>query len=49
MQGETARMNDLYEDLGSIMGELEGDEAILETMILNGKNGKANFYLRGAV
>lgn len=42
-------MNDLYEDLGSIMGELEGDEAILETMILNGKNEKANIYLRGAV
>ncbi len=41
---EIAKMNDLYEDLGSIMGELEGNEAILNTMILNGKNGKINIY-----
>ena len=42
-------MNDLYEDMGEVMGGLEGYKAELETMILNGKNEKANRYLRGAI
>ena len=42
-------MKDFYEDLGSIMGELKADKEILKVMILNGRNMKANFYLREAV
>lgn len=42
-------MNDLYEDMGEVMGGLEAYKAELETMILNGKNEKANRYLRGAI
>ena len=41
-------MPDIYEDLGQLMGDLEFGESLLETMILNGKNEKANRYLRGA-
>ena len=41
-------MSDFYEDLGHLMGDLEFGEFLLETMILNGKNEKANRYLRGA-
>ena len=37
-------MSDIYEDLGHLMG----GESLLETMILNGKNEKANRYLREA-
>lgn len=37
-----------YEDLGGMMGELEFDVSLLETMILNGKNEKANRYLKAA-
>ena len=42
-------MNDLYEDMGEVMGGLEAYKDELETMILNGKNEKANRYLRGAI
>ena len=38
----------IYEDLGHLMGDLEFGESVLETMILNGKNEKANRYLREA-
>lgn len=31
------------------MRDLEFGESLLETMVLNGKNEKANRYLRGAV
>ena len=41
-------MPDIYEDLGQLMGDLEFGESLLETMILNGKNEKANSYLRQA-
>ena len=41
-------MSDIYEDLGHLMGDLEFGESLLETMILNGKNEKANRYLREA-
>ena len=37
-----------YDDLGGMMGELEFDISLLETMILNGKNEKANRYLKEA-
>lgn len=40
---------DMYEELGGMMGELEADAAILETMILNGKNEKANIYLQESI
>ncbi len=42
-------MYDWYQEIYSIMGELEADEAIIETMVLNGKNEKANRYLRGSI
>ena len=38
----------VYDDLGGMMGELEFDISLLETMILNGKNEKANRYLKEA-
>lgn len=41
-------MANIYEDLGHLMGDLEFGESVLETMILNGKNEKANRYLREA-
>ena len=41
-------MSDIYEDLGHLMGDLEFGESLLETMILNRKNEKANRYLREA-
>ena len=37
---------DMYEELGSMMGTLEAYVDILETIILNSKNEKANIYLR---
>lgn len=42
-------MHDPYEGNEKVMGTLEAYEAELETMILNGKNEKANRYLRGAI
>ena len=41
-------MANIYEDLGHLRGDLEFGESVLETMILNGKNEKANRYLREA-
>ncbi len=41
-------VNRVYDDLGGMMGELEFDISLLETMILNGKNEKANRYLKEA-
>ena len=41
-------MANIYEDLGHLMGDLEFGESVLETMILSGKNEKANRYLREA-
>lgn len=37
-----------YDDLAGMMGELEFDVSLLETMIRNGKNEKANRYLKEA-
>ena len=39
----------MYDELGEMMGELEADADILEMVILNGKNEKANIYLRDAI
>lgn len=41
-------MNDTYEDIGSIMGTLEAYAVEIDTMILNGKNGRANRHLSEA-
>ena len=41
-------MSYIYEDLGELTGDLEFGETLLETMILNGSNEKANRYLREA-
>ena len=41
-------MSFIYEDLGELMGDLEFGETLLETMVLNGSNEKANRYLREA-
>ena len=41
-------MSYIYEDLGELMGDLEFGETLLETMVLNGSNEKANRYLREA-
>lgn len=41
-------MSNIYEDLVELMGDLEFGETLLETMILNGRNEKANRYLREA-
>ena len=41
-------MADIYEDIGAIMGELEADEMIIESMILNGKNERVNLKLQEA-
>ena len=38
----------MYDDLDGIMGELEADIDIIEAVILNGRNEKANIYLREA-
>ena len=42
-------MNDIYEGIESIMGEPEADEAVIETMILNGKDERVNRKLQDAV
>lgn len=41
-------MVDLYEDLGSIMGELEVNVEVIEMMIRNGRCESGNRYLREA-
>ena len=38
-----------YEEIGEIKGTLAAYETIIETMILNGKNGRANRHLSEAV
>ena len=38
----------VYDDLGGMRGELEINLSLIEMMILNGKNEKANRYLREA-
>ena len=38
----------VYDDLGTMMGELEFDLTLLDMMVENGKNVKANRYLRQA-
>lgn len=38
----------VYDDLGGMMGELEFDLSLIEMMIQNGKNEKANRYLKEA-
>lgn len=42
-------MAQIYQDLGRTMGELEAVEMELELMILNGKNQRANRYLKEAM
>ena len=37
-----------YDDLGGMIGELEFDVSLLEMMVMNGKNEKANRYLKAA-
>ena len=44
-KARTKTMSDIYEDLGHLMGDLEFGESLLETMVLNGKNEKANICL----
>lgn len=41
-------MSEIYEELGNLMADLEFGEFLIETMILNGKNQRANQYLRAA-
>ena len=42
-------INTMYDELGPVMGEIEADMTILESMILNGKSQKANHCLREAI
>ncbi len=42
-------MDDIYRDISQIMGELEADVAIMETVIINGKNEYANRKLNDAI
>ena len=41
-------MSEIYEELGNLMADLEFGTSLIETMILNGKNQRANQYLREA-
>ena len=38
----------VYDELGGMMGDLEFQLSVIEMMILNGKNEKANRYLKEA-
>ena len=38
-------MSEIYEELGDLMADLEFGKSMIETMILNGKNQRANQYL----
>ncbi len=42
-------MDDIYRDISQIMGELEADVAIMETVMINGKNEYANRKLNDAI
>lgn len=37
-----------YDDLAGMIGQLEFDVSLLEMMVMNGKNEKANRYLKEA-
>ena len=41
-------MSEIYEELGDLMADLEFGKSMIETMIQNGKNQRANQYLREA-
>jgi hypothetical protein len=45
--GREQSMN--YDEVSSIMGEIEFDADLLEQIILNGKNEKINRYLSSAI
>ena len=38
----------VYDELGGMMGDLEFQLSVIEMMVLNGKNEKANRYLKEA-
>lgn len=42
-------MNDIYEEIYQVFGDLKFCEAVLETILLNGKNEIANRYLKSAL
>ena len=42
-------MNDIYDEIYQVKGDLEFGEAVLETVLLNGKNEIANRYLKSAL
>ena len=42
-------MNDIYDDFYQVIGDLEFGEAVLETVLVNGKNEIANLYLKSAL
>lgn len=49
MKKEARNKDDLYTDLGKVMGDLEADDTAIETIIMNSKNETANRYLRETV
>ena len=42
-------MNDIYKEIYQVKGDLEFGVAVLETVLLNGKNEIANRYLKSAL
>ena len=42
-------MNDIYDEIYQVKGDLEFGVAVLETVLLNGKNEIANRYLKSAL
>ena len=40
---------DIYDDIGQIMGEIDADISILGLMADNGRNQKANMYIRESI
>ena len=42
-------MDDMDLEIGRIMGELKADEAIIESLILNCRNGRVNRYLQESI
>lgn len=42
-------MNVIYDEIYQVKGDLEFSEAVLETVLLNGKNEIANRYLKSAL
>ena len=49
MKKEARNKDDLYTDLGKVMGDLEADETAIETIIMNSKNETVNRYLMETV